>query len=620
MSSVRSANNYTLQPLGVGNIYVGSFDSVLKYSSAIISCIADTTAEIIIYSSIDKTTLTTETYQVVPNEPFTQILQLSRPFMYATLRNTSASVQTLLNFEIIYREVSLATSFPVPQQVEVTNFPATQGVTGTVSVSNFPATQGVTGAVSVSNFPATQGVTGSVSVSNFPATQEVTGTVAISSLPDLSGLPVNISGQTVNISNQTVDISNQTVDISNQTVDISGQAVVVSGNVTIPHLNYDDDSILDSGVYKPTDDGINSYFEITASPVNNVVAYYADETKGVDAVGGGWEFTSSLHSSGTKRTKINWYMFQPTTSVVIGDLTTDPKDTYYTIITNVGIEFPLIYIYTRPTVPATKITGGLGGSSWYQSKFVFQATQAGTNTGQQCLLYVGKDPTTILPLIPHIRLSQLNSLCQGTLQTNEIVMSASLQTSSALVSPNGNFSLTMFKFGVIIDPVNTPLKVDANGALNVVVSNPAAIQVNSNTRDGSGNSITSTSSALDVNIKTNPVIVKDKPTSSVSLHEVVEVSQEIRNSPGCLNSFYITNIGGAQPSYVKFYNAATAVANDVPLMTIVLHKDTQVYINASNMNFSSALCVRAVDDFSNASNIPPPGTVSITCFLSDYSI
>jgi hypothetical protein len=177
----------------------------------------------------------------------------------------------------------------------------------------------------------------------------------------------------------------------------------------------------------------------------------------------------------------------------------------------------------------------------------------------------------------------------------------------------------MFKFGVIIEPVKTPLKVDPNGSLNVVIQNSAAIQVNSNTRDGSGNSISSTSSALDVNIKNSPLIVKDKPTSSVSLHDVVEASQVIRTSAGCLNSFYISNIGGAQPSYVKFYNSLTAVAGDVPLMTIVLHKDTQVYINASNMNFSSALCVRAVDDFSDASNDPAPGTVSITCFLSDFS-
>jgi hypothetical protein len=354
--------------------------------------------------------------------------------------------QTYLNFEILYREVSVSTAESAASAVNIfdsTGDPiVSSGGNLQVQVMNFPATQGVTGTVNVGNFPATQGVTGAVSVSNFPATQEVTGTVAVSSLPEGLILPVTIEND------------------------------VTLADGTIPHLNYATDSILDAGVYKPTNDGINSYFEITADVVNNVAFYYADETQGTNALGGGWQFTST--ASVGKNTKINWYMYQPKTDVVIGDLTSiNATNTYYTIITNVGIEFPLIYIYTKPTVPATKITGGVGGSAWYQSKFVYQATQAGTNTGQQCLLYVGKDPTTISPLIPHIRLSQLNSLCQGTLQTNEIVMSASLQTSSNIVSPPGNFSLTMFKFGVIIAPVNTPLKVDANGALNVVVSNPA---------------------------------------------------------------------------------------------------------------------------------------------------
>jgi hypothetical protein len=61
---------------------------------------------------------------------------------------------------------------PVAGTVSVSNFPATQAVTGTF----WQATQPVSGSVSVSNFPATQPVSGSVSVSNFPATQAVTGT------------------------------------------------------------------------------------------------------------------------------------------------------------------------------------------------------------------------------------------------------------------------------------------------------------------------------------------------------------------------------------------------------------------------------------------------------------
>src|SRR5205809_5995825 len=40
-----------------------------------------------------------------------------------------------------------------PAQVEVTNFPAVQGVSGTVNVGNLPAVQNVGGSVAVSNLP-----------------------------------------------------------------------------------------------------------------------------------------------------------------------------------------------------------------------------------------------------------------------------------------------------------------------------------------------------------------------------------------------------------------------------------------------------------------------------------
>ncbi len=52
-----------------------------------------------------------------------------------------------------------------------------------VHVSNFPATENVSGAVSVTNLPSTQAVTGSVNVGNFPATQQVAGTVNLGNSP-----------------------------------------------------------------------------------------------------------------------------------------------------------------------------------------------------------------------------------------------------------------------------------------------------------------------------------------------------------------------------------------------------------------------------------------------------
>jgi hypothetical protein len=88
---------------------------------------------------------------------------------------------------------------PVSGTVAVSNFPTTQTVGGTVNVGNFPASQAVTGVfwqntqpvsgtVAVSNFPASQ----TVSVSNFPATQPVSGTVSVGNFP---------ASQTVSVSN-----------------------------------------------------------------------------------------------------------------------------------------------------------------------------------------------------------------------------------------------------------------------------------------------------------------------------------------------------------------------------------------------------------------------------------
>jgi hypothetical protein len=405
--SRESINFNTVSPILAGGIFAPQvWDDVLNYSSVLVSLNSiGAGTQLTLYQSPDRVNVSsTEILNIADGELYTNSFPIYSRFFKLRLDNTTVSNQTALNLQVIYK----------------------------------------------SQYVLSSGLDVDANITNQYLTTRIQGS----------------GGETLAATNAALNTF-----ITNTTaipVDISGQSVVVSGTVTIPHLNDDDDSILDSGVYKPTNDGINSYFEISANPVNNVVLYYADETQGADVVVGGvsgWQFISTLHPSGTKNTKINWYMYQPTTDVVISDLTNSPTNTYYTVINNVGIEFPMIYIYTKPTVPATKITGGLGGSSWYQSKFVYQATQAGTNG--EYLLYVGANPTTIRTDIPHIRLSQLDILCLGTLQTNEIVLSASLQTSSNIVSPAGNFSLTMTKFGVVIPPVNTPLKVDADGTLQV---------------------------------------------------------------------------------------------------------------------------------------------------------
>ena len=79
--------------------------------------------------------------------------------------------------------------------ISVTNFPATQTVSGAVSVSNFPTNVSITQlpGISVTNFPSnvsiTQmpGISGNVNVNNFPANVNITQMPAISGNVSVSG-------------------------------------------------------------------------------------------------------------------------------------------------------------------------------------------------------------------------------------------------------------------------------------------------------------------------------------------------------------------------------------------------------------------------------------------------
>lgn len=117
----------------------------------------------------------------------------------------------------------------------------------------------------------------------------------------------------------------------------------------------------------------------------------------------------------------------------------------------------------------------------------------------------------------------------------------------------------------------------------------------------------------------NPLMVKEKPTYSVSLDAVGKTSQVIRNSAGCLHSISISQVGGSGFAYIKLYNASSAVAGDIPMCCLSLHKDTSYFVECGNMNFSGGLCVRGTDAFDNANDVSPAGIVNLTCFLTGYS-
>lgn len=102
---------------------------------------------------------------------------------------------------VVLTAAQLITLTPL-SSVSVSNFPATQPISGTVAVTQSTSPWVISGAVT-STPSGTQTVSGSVSVSNFPASQAVTGTffqttqpVSLSTVPQAALPSAEFNGQT----------------------------------------------------------------------------------------------------------------------------------------------------------------------------------------------------------------------------------------------------------------------------------------------------------------------------------------------------------------------------------------------------------------------------------------
>ena len=115
--------------------------------------------------------------------------------------------------------------------VSVSNFPATQAVTGTF----FQTTQPVSGTF----WQTTQPVSGSVSVSNFPATQTVSGTVSAAPSSTVGNAPTSAS---VGVASSTIIAANASrkgaaiINTSANTVSFATEAnaAVLNSGITLP--------------------------------------------------------------------------------------------------------------------------------------------------------------------------------------------------------------------------------------------------------------------------------------------------------------------------------------------------------------------------------------------------
>lgn len=132
--------------------------------------------------------------------------------------------------------------------------------------------------------------------------------------------------------------------------------------------------------------------------------------------------------------------------------------------------------------------------------------------------------------------------------------------------------------------------------------------------NSSGQSITSTSNALNVHIASGTGVSSlstGTPTTFRSL--LVDTDEvEVKATAGNLYGWNIIN-RIASTIYVKFYNSSSVTpASDVPILTLMVPASGSVFQepNCIQINFSTALSVRAVTGITDT-DTTDPGTLPI---------
>lgn len=101
---MESVNNKTFTALQAGRAYIGTYDKVDGYSSAVLSIISDQQCLITVYQSQNRTLeyATQYTYTTTGIQ-FTTTISLTAPYVYFVVRNEGGDAQTYLSFTVIYK-------------------------------------------------------------------------------------------------------------------------------------------------------------------------------------------------------------------------------------------------------------------------------------------------------------------------------------------------------------------------------------------------------------------------------------------------------------------------------------------------------------------------------------
>lgn len=100
----QSLNNNSNTPLRANTIYIGSWDDILQFQNIQINLNADTNCQITYYTSNNKVLIESTTFNYTANSNYFNSINSTSRYVYFTVRNTTSSNQTKLNFSVLYKE------------------------------------------------------------------------------------------------------------------------------------------------------------------------------------------------------------------------------------------------------------------------------------------------------------------------------------------------------------------------------------------------------------------------------------------------------------------------------------------------------------------------------------
>jgi hypothetical protein len=108
---MESKLNTSNTPLNTGGLFIGAYESVVEFSSIVLSIYSDTETTISCYQSLNKQLANVSVFTGVASVQSTFIISpIILPYVYFTVRNSSGSNQTVLNFSVAYKNSAFATA------------------------------------------------------------------------------------------------------------------------------------------------------------------------------------------------------------------------------------------------------------------------------------------------------------------------------------------------------------------------------------------------------------------------------------------------------------------------------------------------------------------------------